>query len=165
MRTAGHKFRGPTRAVAVPIIWSVLGIVLAIATDSPLYGVLMTVFFGAFLLLIVRSWPIVDGTTVRVGSSRVDFAVDGVATISAVKPPMVGRQLIVIVSSPTVRRIAVHVTTKSNLVYRPADYAALSAAMRSKPSLVPVADQLDHLVGATKQDRDAYFEQRQRVAT
>jgi hypothetical protein len=125
----------------------------------------MAVFFGAFLILIVRSWPTVEGTTVRVGSSRVDFAADGTATVSAVKPPMVGRQLIVIVSSPTVRRLAVHVSTKSNLIYRPADYAALSAAMRSRPSLVPVADQLDHLVSATKQDRDAYFEQNQRAPT
>ena len=136
MRAAEHKFRGPNRAVAVPIVWTVLGIVLAIATESPTYGVLMTVFFGAFLILIVRSWPTVEGTTVRVGSSRVDFAANGTATISAVKPPMVGRQLIVIVSSPNVRRLAVHVTTKSNLIYRPADYAALSAAMRSRPSLV-----------------------------
>ena len=165
MRATGHKFRGPKRAVAVPIVWAVLGIVLAIVTESPTYGVLMTVFFGAFLILIVRSWPIVDGTTVKVGSSRVDLAVDGAATISAVKPQMVGRQLVVIVSSPTVRRLAVHVTTKSNLIYRPADYAALSAAMRSKPSLVRIADQLDYLVGATKQDRDAYFEQRQGAAT
>ena len=165
MRAAEHKFRGPNRAVAVPIVWTVLGIVLAIATESPTYGVLMTVFFGAFLILIVRSWPTVEGTTVRVGSSRVDFAANGTATISAVKPPMVGRQLIVIVSSPNVRRLAVHVTTKSNLIYRPADYAALSAAMRSRPSLAAVADQLDHLVGATKQDRDAYFEQRRRAPT
>ena len=50
MRTSGHKFRGPTRAVAVPIVWTVLGIVLAIATESPTYGILMTVFFGAFFM-------------------------------------------------------------------------------------------------------------------
>ncbi len=165
MRAAGHKFRGPNRAIAVPIVWTVLGIVLAIATNSPTYGVLMSVFFGAFLILIVRSWPIVNGTTFRVGNSCVDFAAYGIATISAVKPPMAGRQLIVVVSSPSVRRIAAHVCTRSSLVYRPADYAALSAALRSKSSLVRVADQLDYLVGATKQERDAYFEQLRGAAT
>ncbi len=159
MAALGHKFRGPRRTIVVPIVWIVLGIALAIATKSPRYGLLIAVFFGAFLMLIVRSWPIVDGTTIRTGGSRVDFARDGVAVMQAVKAPIAGKQLVVVISSPTVQRLAAHVCTNSKLVYRPADYAALSAALRSNPTLVSVADRVDYLVAATKEDRAAFYQQ------
>ena len=143
----------------MPVVWIVLGVALAIATNSPRYAVLMAVFFGAFLMLIVRSWPIVEGTIIRTGSSRVDLARDGVAVIRAVKAPIVGKQVVVVISSPTVQRLAAHVCTNTKLVYRPADYAALSAALRSNPALVSVADRVDYLVAATKDDRAAFYQQ------
>ena len=159
MVAPAHKFRGPTRAIAAPIVCIVVGIALAIATKTPRYGVLMAVFFGAFLMLIVRSWPIVEGSTIRTGGSRVDLATDGHAVIQAVKIPIVGKQLVVVISSPTVQRLAAHVCTNSKLVYRPADYGALCAALRSNPALVPVADRVDYLVAASKQDRATFFQQ------
>ena len=40
-----------------------------------------------------------------------------------------------------------------------ASYGALGAALRSNPALVPVADHLDYLVAASKQDRATFFQQ------
>jgi hypothetical protein len=150
-----HRFRIGVSTIAVSVVAT--GLAVAIAVN----GIITTSVGGiivAVALMLVAIWavllvPVVCGSKVRVGLCSVDFADHHPVDIQHLdirvfRVLSLGTFLQVAVERPDSPPIAIPLARNGKPSHRPADYAALAAAMRANPAHASALAHVERLAAA-----------------
>ncbi|MBI4932520.1 MAG: hypothetical protein HY828_01500 [Actinobacteria bacterium] len=135
-----HRFRIGVSTIAVSVVAAGSAIAMAIngVIKASVGGIIVAAALGMIAVWVLLLVPVVCGSRVRVGLGTVDFA-DGQPVdvqhldIRVLRVLSLGTYLQITVERADSPPIAIPLARNGKPSHRPADYAALAAAMRVNP--------------------------------
>jgi hypothetical protein len=150
-----HRFRIGVSTIAVSVVAAGAAIAMAIngVIKASVGGIIVAVALGMIAVWVLLLVPVVRGSRVRVGLGTVDFA-DGEPVgvqhldIRVMRVLSLGTYLQITVERGDSPPIAIPLARNGRPSHRPADYAALAAAMRVNPDNATAVAHVERLAAA-----------------
>jgi hypothetical protein len=150
-----HRFHIGISTIAMSVVAAGSATAMAVngVIKTSVGGVIVAVALAMIAVWVLLLVPVVRGSRVRVGFGSVDFAdrqpVDVQhLDIRVLRVLSLGTYLQIRVERPDSPPIAIPLARNGKPTHRPADYAALAAALRVNPDNAPVVAHVERLAAA-----------------